>query len=76
MKESNYYNYKELVEKATATGATIDDRLALFDWFDRYDIDYWNGEYYQMDDGLRLYPIYAFDSNEGCFVLVDADIRY
>ena len=29
MKESNYYNYKELVEKATAAGATSEDRLAL-----------------------------------------------
>ena len=48
MKKSTYYNYKELVEKATATGAKIDDRLALFDWFDRYGIDYWNGEYYEI----------------------------
>ena len=76
MKESTYYNYKELFEKATATGATRADRLALFDWFDQYSIDYWNGEYYQMDDGLRLYPIYVFDCNEGCYVIFDADIRY
>ena len=76
MKKSSYYNYKALVEKATATGATRDDRLALLDWFDQYGIDYWEGRYYKMDDGLRLYPIYVFDYDEGYYVLVDADIRY
>lgn len=76
MKESTYYNYKELVKKATDTGATIDDRLALFDWFDRYGIDYWNGEYYKMDDGLRLYPVAVFDCDGDYYTIVDADIRY
>ena len=76
MKESTYYNYKELVEKATATGATRDDRLALLEWFNCYGKDYWNGEYYEMDDGLRLYPVAVFDYDEGYFTDVDADIRY
>ena len=76
MKESTYYNYKDLVEKATATGATREDRLALFDWFDCYGIDYWNGFYYVMEDGTRLCPVYTYDYNEGCYILVDADIRY
>ena len=76
MKESNYYNYKELVEKATAVGTTKEDRLALLDWFDRYGIDYWTGYYYKMDNGLRLCPVYIYDYDEGFYILVDADIRY
>lgn len=76
MKDVSYYNYKELVEKATATGATRDDRIALFDWFDRYGIDYWNGFYYAMEDGTRLCPVYVYNYDEGYYDLVDADIRY
>lgn len=76
MKESNYYKYKELVEKATATGATREDRLALLDWFNQYGVDYWKESYYKMDDGLTLYPIYVFDYDKGCYVLVDVDIIY
>lgn len=76
MKNANYYNYKELVEKATATGATRGDRIALFYWFDQYGIDYWNGQYYKIDDSLRLYPVFVFDYDEGCYNLVDANIRY
>ena len=76
MKKSTYYNYKELVEKATATGATREDRLALLDWYDRYGIDYWNGYCYKMDDLLRLCPVYAYNYDEGYYVLVAAVIRY
>ena len=82
MKEASYYNYKELVEKATAFGATKEDKLNLFDWFDRYGIDYWRGEYYAMEDGTRLYPIYQGvgeqdeDGDFDDYEVVDAEIRF
>lgn len=72
----SYYNYKELVEKATASGATREDRITLYKWFERYGIDYWNGKYYKMENGARLYPVCVFDYDEGYYILVDVDIRY
>lgn len=70
----NRYAYAELREKALAPTATKEDRLNLLDWFDRYDIADWNGEYYDLDDGLRLFPI-CEETEDGDFVVVDAEIR-
>ena len=68
------YNYKELREKATAQNATAGDRLNLFFWFEAYGGSYWNGEFYDMDDGWRLYPVYEEDE-DGELELIDAEIR-
>ena len=27
------------------------------EWFEQYGDEYWNGEYYNADDGIRVYPI-------------------
>lgn len=67
------YDYKELREKALAPTATKEDRLNLLYWFESNDST-WNGEFYDMDGGWRLYPVYEED--EDCeFHLVDAEVR-
>lgn len=53
----NYYNYKELREKALSADATQEDINSLGEWFEQYGDEYWNGEYYNADDGVRVYPI-------------------
>ena len=78
----NYYNYKELAEKATAYGATKEDRINLFNWFECYGRDYWNGEHYTMENGVRLCPIYQgvgepdADGGFDDYEIVDAEIRF
>lgn len=53
----NEYSYQELREKALSANATPDDVNALGYWFSRFGSDYWNGEYYDCDNGIRLYPV-------------------
>lgn len=59
---ASYYDYKELREKATAQNATQSDIDALGELFVAYGADSWNGEYYDADDGFRLFPI--FEKNQ------------
>ncbi len=68
------YNYEELRAAALAPTATKEDRLALYEWFEHNDMSAWNGEYFDADDGIRVYPIYD-EEGDGNFNLVDADIR-
>ena len=74
-----YYTYQELREAAMSESATAADRIRLFNWFENEDMADWNGEYFDMDDGLRLYPVYDFEYDEDGEVesvkLVDAEIR-
>ena len=72
---TNRYEYEELRAAALAPEATTEDRLALLEWFDRYDTADWNGEYYDMDDGYRLYPVYEHDEENDQYDVVDAEIR-
>lgn len=74
------YDYDTIREKALRTDATAEDRLALVAWFETYDASAWNGEYYDIDDGLRLYPVespIAFDDDGTPYEweYVDAEIR-
>ena len=75
----NYFDYDELRAKALAPEATKEDRLNLWYWFDEYGMEYWDGESYDMDDGLRLFPHYSLiEDQRGEIVdleLVDAVIR-
>lgn len=48
--------YEELRAAATADDATQEDINALGSWFESNGSAYWNGEYYDADDGIRLYP--------------------
>lgn len=52
------YNYEELVKKALSPDATKEDVERLDAWFCRYGVQYWNGEYYEIDGTHRLYPIF------------------
>lgn len=70
------YDYKELREKAIAFNATKEDRMALLEWFENYGTMYWNGESYDMDGGIRLFPIYELvDEELEQYDIVDAEIR-
>lgn len=75
-----YYHFKELREKALSKTATVEDRLNLVEWCSRYDLS-WNGECYNILDGLYLYPIYqgvGEPDDDGDFLqyeVVDAEIR-
>ena len=54
----NYYDYKDLRAAAVKPGATQEDINALGEWFHLNGSDFWNGESYDADNGLRLYPVY------------------
>ena len=74
-----YYTYQELREAAMSDTATAEDRIRLYNWFEREDGADWNGEYYDLDDGLRLYPVYEYEYDDDGEIesakLVDAVIR-
>ena len=72
------YDYQELRAAAISDSATTEDRLRLYLWFENYDMVDWNGEYFDMGDGLRLFPVYeeiVDEDGEIEYKLVDADIR-
>ena len=58
---SDYYFYEELRAAAVAPGATKADLDALGRWFEQFGMDCWNGECWDADGGLRLYPIVEWD---------------
>lgn len=70
------YEYKELRKKALSENATKEDRMNLLDWFERHGDtqNQWNGESWDIDEGLRLFPIYK-EIEEDCFEVVNAEIR-
>ena len=74
-----YYTYQELRAAAMRDTASAEDRIRLYNWFEREDMADWNGEYFDMDEGLRLYPVYVFEYDEDGEIesvnLVDAEIR-
>lgn len=53
----NRYNYKEL-ETAALENPTAENLAALGEWFEWYGVDFWNGEYFEIDSSNRLYPVY------------------
>lgn len=75
----NKYNYDELLAKATSETATASDRVALVKWFENYDMADWNGEYFDLGNGMRLYRVfditYDDDGNEEKIELVDGEIK-
>jgi hypothetical protein len=52
------YDYEDLKSKALAADAAPEDLSALGEWFELYGDRYWNGEYFRVEGGHRLYPIY------------------
>ena len=70
------YQYKELLNKATAETATKEDRLNLWEWFERHGGMFWNGENYSLGDGKRLFPVWEEDAEfTDCYNVVDCEIR-
>ena len=67
------YQYEELYAAASKFDSTTEDRLALYEWLNQYDYQSWNGEYFDLDDGHGLYPIY--EEHDGDFTVIDAEIR-
>lgn len=74
-----YYTYAELRKKALAADATAQDRLALYTWMEDKCMRCWNGECFDIDEGLNLYPVYDITYDEDGEIeevrLVDAEIR-
>lgn len=68
------YDYEELRAAAIRTNATQKDINTLGEWFNSYGESYWNGEYYDMDDGLRLYPV-SEEVETDVFEVVGYEIR-
>ena len=69
------YDYKELRTKAISSNSTKEDRIALYDWCCNYMNSGWNGECWDIDDGLGLYPVQQ-ENEYGDFELIDAEIRW
>ena len=68
------YDYEELKSKALAADAAPEDLNALGEWFELYGDRYWNGEYFSIEGGIRLYPIYhEVDDDE--FEIVGYELR-
>ena len=53
------YDYADLRAAALAPSATQADLERLAIWLTRYDASAWNGEYYDIDEGLTLRPTYS-----------------
>lgn len=60
-KPYNRYSYEDLRAAATAEDAQQIDIDTLGAWFHDYGGVYWNGEYYDADNGLRLRPVFEWD---------------
>ena len=67
------YDYQELREKAI-NNPTFENLEALADWLRNYDGNSWNGEFWDIDNGQRLYPIYGDEDENGCFPIVNYEI--
>lgn len=70
----SYYNYEELREKAINGG--FEEKEMLYQWFvDNCEHgEYWNGECYDLGEGLSLYPVYGEEVNEQ-YDIIDFEIR-
>ena len=49
------YDYQELREKAIEN-PTFENLEALADWLRNYDMNSWNGEFWNIDDGQKSAP--------------------
>lgn len=54
------YEYDELREKAL--NGNQEDINKLGEWFENYGECYWNGEFFDADNGIKIIPDYTEDS--------------
>lgn len=71
---TGYYDYQDLRAAAVRPGATQEDINALGEWFDRHGMMFWNGEYFDADEGLRLRPVWEWDEENDCGEVVGYEI--
>lgn len=69
------YSYKELRAAAVAAGASQDAIDALDEWMTSFGNSYWNGECFDIDDGLGLWPVYGEPNEDGDVELIRYEIR-
>lgn len=69
------YSYKELRAAAVAAGASQDAIDALGEWMTSFGNSYWNGECFDIDDGLGLWPVYGEPNEDGDVELIRYEIR-
>ena len=67
------YDFQELREKAI-NNPRFDNLKNLADWLSNYDMNSWNGEFWDICDGQRLYPIYGDEDENGFFPIVNYEI--
>ena len=76
----SYYDYEELKNKALEK-RDKQSRMDLLEWFQCFGSEYWNGEYYLIDNEHRLYPISSpigepdEDGDYEDFKITDAEIK-
>ena len=68
------YEYDEALS-AALENPSFHNLEELAKWLDVYDPSAWNGEYYDLDEGRRLFPVYGDEDENGCFPVVGYDIR-
>lgn len=67
--------YERLREAALADAAEQEDINALGKWFEDYGNDSWNGEYFDADDGVRVFHVYGEPDEYGDCQLKGYEIR-
>lgn len=68
----NAYQYADLLKQALKTESQ-EDLQALADWMDAYDSRSWNGEAYNLDNGMMLYKIFDPDNDWDAYDNGDLD---
>ena len=66
-------SYQELRTRAISRDTDAEKRLDFFYWMEQNDTADWNGEYFEIDNGLRMYPVYKTRDDE--FELIDVEIK-
>lgn len=73
--DAKRYSYKDLRAAAMGSSATQEDIDLLGEWFTTFGNDYWNGEYFDADDGVQVWPVYGEPNEDGDFELIRYEIR-
>lgn len=71
----NTYGTDQAVVEECAAGASQDAIDALGEWMTSFGNSYWNGECFDIDDGLGLWPVYGEPNEDGDVELIRYEIR-
>ena len=69
------YQYEDLRAAAVAPGAAQEAINELGAWFEQFGMSCWNGEYFDADDGLRLFRVYSWDDESDTGDVVGYEFR-